>query len=47
MESGGVAGCKEALQGKMGVKEEYECIRHGGELQSSVGSKRLFPGARN
>eukprot|EP00253_Pinus_taeda_P019707 PITA_19707 len=28
----------------MGVQEEYKCRREGGEIQSSVGSKRLFPG---
>ena len=30
----------------MGVQEEEKCRRKGGEIQSSVGSKRLFPGAR-
>ena len=29
----------------MGVQEEDKCRRKGGEIQSSVGSKRLFPGA--
>ena len=29
----------------MGVQEEDECRRKCGEIQSSVGRKRLFPGA--
>ena len=28
----------------MGVQEEDKCRRKGGEIQSSVGRKRLFPG---
>ena len=30
----------------MGVQEEDECKRKNGEIQSSVSSKRSFPGAR-
>ena len=32
---------------QMGVEEEDKCRRKGGEIQSSVGSKRLFLGVGN
>ena len=31
----------------MSVQEEDKCRRKGGEIQSLVGRKRLFPGAGN
>ena len=47
MGSGGVVDMKEAHWEKMGVSEEDECKRKCGEIQSSVGSKRMFPGVEN
>jgi len=31
----------------MGIQEEDKCKRKDGEIQSSVGTKRLFPGTLN
>jgi len=39
---GGVASWKETHWKQMGVQEEDKCRRKGGEIQSSVGRKRLF-----
>jgi len=43
--SGGVADWKETHWKQMGVQKEDKCRRKSGEIQSSVGRKRLFPGA--
>ena len=47
MGSSGVVDWKETHWQQMGVQEEDKCRRKGGEIQSSFGSKRLFPGAGN